>query len=152
MTQLHQLNMFGPPEPVESLGDAARMRDDAPVPSERELLWPMPHAAYLGQDLLERLYGDLPRRTRLTIPEVCRRLRIGHSHAYELIQVGSLDATDARHPEAVQQSPRVYRYSLVRFLFNREFVESQTRAGLPPVDLERCMQLADQLRRERRRG
>lgn len=146
-----QLNMFGPPEPVSSLGPDARYQDDAPVPSERELLWPMPHVEALGPDLLERLYGDLPRRTRLTIPEVCRRLRIGHSLAYELVAVGSLDALDNRHPEATQQSLRVYRYSLVRFLFNREFVESQTRAGMPAADLDRCMVLAERLRQEKRR-
>ena len=145
-----QLNMFGPPEPVEHLDRADRIRDDAPVACERELLWPAPHVEALGVDLLERLYGDIPRRTRLTVPEVCRRLRIQHTHAYELVQVGSLDSLDNRHPSATQQSLRIYRYSVVRWLFNREFVEASTRAGLPAEDLEKCVRLAERLRNERR--
>ena len=87
--------------------------------------------------------------------EVCRRLRCGHTHVYDLIDAGSLDATDDRHPAAQQNSFRIYRYSLVRFLFNREFVENCTRAGLPREDLAKCMRLADRLRaarRQERRG
>jgi len=145
-----QLNMFGPPERIEHLEPAARIRDDAPVACERELLWPAPHVEVLGVDVLERLYGDIVRRTRLTVPEVCRRLRIQHTHAYELIQAGSLDCTDNRHPTATQQSVRIYRYSVVRWLFNREFVEASTRCQMPAEDLEKCLRLAETLRNERR--
>lgn len=145
-----QMNMFGPPEDVTALAEDQRYRDDAPVPCERELLWPAPHAQVLGQELLEQLYGDIPRRTRLTVPEVCRRLRRGHSHVYDLIEAGSLDATDDRHPSASQNAYTIYRYSLVRFLFGREFVENCTRGGLPADGLAKCMKLADQLREERR--
>ena len=145
-----QMNMFGPPEPMGSDRDPRRYADDAPVPCERELLWPVPHVEILGADLLERLYGDLPRRTRLTVPELCRRFRRGHTHVYDLIEAGSLDATDDRHPSSTQNAYTVYRYSVVRFLFNREFVEVATRAGLPPADLAKCMRLAEQLRKERR--
>jgi hypothetical protein len=145
-----QYNMFGPPEDVSSVPQGAT-RDDAPVPCERELLWPAPHAAVLGPDLLERLYGDLPRRTRLTVGEVCRRLRRGHSHIYDLVEAGSLDGCDDRHPSAVQQALTIYRYSLVRFLFNREFVTANTRCGLPSEDLDKCMRLAEALKTERRR-
>jgi hypothetical protein len=146
-----QTNMFGPPEPMENLSPAARYRDDAPVPCERELLWPEPHAQGLGADLLETLYGDIPRRTRLTVQEVCRRLRRGHTHIYELIEAGALDATDDRHPMARQAAYTIYRYSLVRFLFNREFVQNATRGGLPPEALDKCLALADRLRRSGRR-
>ena len=141
-----QLNMFGPPEDVTAEN---RYKDDKPVPCERELLWPAPHAQALGPDLLERLYGDLPKRTRLTIPEVDRRLRRGHTHIYDLIEAGSLDALDDRHPSAEKSAYTIYRYSLVRFLFGREFVENCTRSGLPRDDLAKCIGLADQLREER---
>lgn len=149
MGTVQQLNMFGPPEDPAALSRELRYRDDAPVPCERELLWPAPHADVLGPDLLERLYGDLPRRTRLTVPEVCRRLRRGHTHIYDLIEAGSLDATDDRVPTASQNAYSIYRYSLVRFLFNREFVEGATRAGLPRADLEQCLRLAEALRRNK---
>jgi len=113
------------------------------------LLWPAPHAEALGPDLLERLYGDVQRRTRLTVMEVCRCLRCGHSHVYNLVEAGSLDALDARHPAATQNCWMIYRYSIVRFLFNREFVENCTRGNMPPEDLARCLRLADQLRAQR---
>lgn len=145
-----QLCFFGPPEKVDDLDPDARERDDRPVPAERELLWPAPHATALGPELLERLYGDLPRRTRLTVLEVCRRLRRGHSHIYDLIDAGSLDACNDRHPEADKPSYSIYRYSLVRWLFHREFVAEQTRCGLPAQDLQRCLNLADNLRAEAR--
>jgi len=148
MSTLQQLSLYGPPEQLEDLSEQARVRDDAPVPCERELLWPLPHAEMIGGELLERLYGDVPRRSRLTVIEVCRRLRCGHSHVYDLIDCGSLDALDSRHPNAVRANYTIYRYSLVRFLFRREFVESQTRANLPAEDMRRCMALADRLKKE----
>lgn len=146
--RLIQLCMFGEPEDVTNLSADGRRRDDAPVPAERELLWPAPHAAVLGPELMEKLYGDLPRRTRLTILEVCRRLRCGHTHVYDMVYAGSLDATDDRSDGAQVANLKVYRYSLVRFLFWREFVEHQTRAGLPGEDLDRCMRLAEQLKKD----
>ena len=141
-----QLNMFGPPEPIENIPPAQRYRDDVAHPCERQLLWPAPHADELGAALLERLYGDLPRRTRCTVPEVCRVLRMGHSHVYNLIEAGALDAIDGRHPQATQNCYMIYRYSIVRLLFNREFVENCTRVNLPTEDLALCLRLADKLR------
>lgn len=146
-----QYNMFGPPEAVEALPPERRLADDAPVPSEREMLWPSDLLTLLGADLLERLYGDLPRRTKLKVLEICRRLRCGDSHVYELIQAGSLDATNISHPKAETPYYRIYRYSLVRWLFIREFVLLQTRAALPPADLDRCLAAAEQLKRNMRR-
>lgn len=151
MAELWQTNMFGPAERIDNIAPEGRMRDDAPVPAERELLWPAPHVEILGPDLLERLYGDLPRRTRLTVPEVCRRLRCGHSHVYELKDAGSLDFTDYRHPQATQQALLIYRYSLVRFLFSREFCEGDNRVNLPRADLDRIERLVSLLKAERRR-
>lgn len=148
---LLQCNMFGPPEDVTHLSARDRIKDDAPVPSERELLWPADLVELLGPELLERLYGDIPRRTRLTIAEICRRLRCGHSHAYNLITEGSLDATDARNPNAQQPYLGIYRYSLVRFCFNREFIQQRLRGNLPPEDLDRCVAAAEKLRKQRMR-
>lgn len=150
MTAAFQLNMFGPPEAIDALDPQARLRDDAPVPCERELLWPHPHADILGPELLERLYGDIPRRTRLTVWEVCRRIRCGHSHVYNLIECGSLDATDTRHPDAIRPSYAIYRASLVRFLFSREFLQDATRAGLSAADMQRIDQLVTNLQKERK--
>jgi len=146
-----QLNMFGPPEDVSALPEFARYLDDAPVACERELLWPAPHIEILGKDLLERLYGDLPRRTRLNVREVCRRLRCGHTHVHELIAAGSLDALDYRHPQATQNAWSIYRYSVCRLLFSREFVDNNTRCGMPREDLDKCLVLAEKLRNEKRR-
>jgi len=131
-----QFDMFGPPEDLDSYPEDARYRDDAPVPSERENLWPSDLVGELGPELMERLYGDIPRRTRLTISEVCRRLRSAHSHVYNLIDVGSLDATDDRHPHAARPNYGIYRYSLVALLFGREFVQAQTRCNLPADDMK----------------
>lgn len=144
---VQQYNMFGPPEDVSSYADGARGRDDAPVPCERELLWPTPHAEILGTDLLERLYGDIPRRTRLTIIEVCRRLRCGHTHVYELRDCGSLDSTNDALPTAQKENLTIYRYSLVRFLFSREFIQDTTR-NLAPADMQRIERLIVALRQQ----
>ena len=144
-----QGNLFGPPEAVGA-DEEGRRRDDAPVPCERELLWPADLARDLGPELLERLYGDIPRRTRLNMPEVCRRLRCAHTHVYDLIACGSLDATDDSVPTAQRPNYGIYRYSLVSWLFHREFVARQTRCGMPSEDLERCLAAAERRRRERR--
>jgi hypothetical protein len=143
---IHQLNMFGPPEPLEHVPN--KQADDAPVPCEREHLWPSDLVELLGAPLLERLYGDLPRRTRLTVREVCRRLRCGNTHVYDLIEVGSLDALDDRHPHAMRPNYTIYRYSLVCFLFNREF-GSGTRCNLPDEDLSRGLAAVETLKRKR---
>lgn len=141
-----QLTMFGPPEDVSSYPADARYRDDAPVPCERENLWPADLAELLGPELLERLYGDVPRRTRLTVPEVCRRMRCGHTHVYDLIEVGSLDATDDRYPQATRPNYGIYRYSLVRLLWTREFVQNQTRCNLPAADMQTIYDALDALK------
>jgi hypothetical protein len=141
-----QLNMFGPPESVDSYPEDARYRDDAPVPCERENLGPRDLVQRLGAELLEQLYGDVPRRTRLTVQEVCRRLRCGHTHVYDLIDVGSLDALDDRHPTATRPNYGIYRYSLVRFLFSREFIQNCTRCNLPAEDMQRIGNAVEVLR------
>jgi hypothetical protein len=152
MDQVWQLNMFGPPEPAQSLSPRALLRDDAPVPSERQLLWPSDLVQALGTELLERLYGDVIKRSRLRMDEVCRALRVDSEHVRRLILAGSLDATDVRHPDAIERSYRIYRYSIIRWLFTREFVSAEApRCNLPDDDLARCMVAADAMRKQRRK-
>lgn len=133
---LQQLNMFGPPEDVDNYGPRRGRCDDQPVPWERENLWPADLARDLGQDLLEKLYGDIPRKTRLHVREVCRRLVCDSNHVYNLIDVGALDAADIGAGSSKAEW-RVYRYSVVRFLFNREFRDGRTRADVTPAEFER---------------
>lgn len=134
MAEMLQYNLFGPPEPVESyasLPKKGRM-DDAPVPSERELLWPSDLVEVLGVAVLEKLYGDIPRRTRLKTKEVCRRLRWDSNTPVRRIREGSLDGTNTGPDDGEISSWKIYRYSIVSWLFNREFVLDRTRgcAGL----------------------
>ena len=145
-----QLNMFGEPEPANMAHERAMVRDDAPVPGERQLLWPAELAAALGPEICERLYGSVTKRTRLRMDEVCRELRVDSEHVRRLIHAGSLDATDIRHPEATERAYRIYRYSLVRWLFNRDFVENDfPRCNIPAADLQRCLNAAELVRKGR---
>jgi hypothetical protein len=133
----YQLNMFGEPEPLDNLSAQDRLRDDAPVPAERELLWPADMVELLGVERLERLYGDVPRRTRLRVKEVCRRARISTEHLRRLIEEGSIDATNVQHPDAYEPAYRPYRYSVVRWLFNRDFIATPSPCcNLPAEDLQ----------------
>lgn len=144
-----QLNMFGPPEDLDAISPRAQLRDDAPVPGERQLLWPWDLVELLGEELLNRLFGSVIRRTRLRIDEVCRELRVDSEHVRRLIDAGSLDATDIRHPNATERAYRIYRYSLIRWLFKRDFILSESpRCNLPPADLDRCLAAADALRKQ----
>ena len=143
-----QTNMFGPPEDPADMDEQGRIRDDAPVAAERELLWPSDLVQLLGVDLLERLYGDIPRRTRLFVREVCRRLRCDSQHVYNLHDCGSLDAVDIASPDAGRAEWRFYRYSLVRWLFRREFRSGGGRADLPDADMDRIGRALETLGRE----
>jgi len=144
-----QDNMFGPPEPAESRPtDRPGRCDDAPVPSERELLWPAELVDLLGPNLLERLYGDIVRRTRLTVKEVCRRTRHDSNHVYRLIDAGALDAVDLGLGDT-QRDWRVYRYSLVRLLFKREFRDHGSRCNLPAADMELIYAAVDRITERR---
>jgi hypothetical protein len=147
-----QLDMFGPPESVES-SHRSTVRDDAPVPCERQLLWPADLTEMLGPELLEMLYGNVIRRTRLRTDEVCRELRVDQDHVRRLIAAGSLDATDIRHPDSITHQYRIYRYSLIRWLFNRDFVHNDfPRCNLPEADLQRCLNAAETITKRRRKA
>ena len=150
-----QFNLFGPPEPVDSYPGGRP--DDLPVACERELLWPSRLVAGLDPDpakavaLLDRLYGDIPRRTRLRVIEVCRRLRLDSCAVYRLISERSeLSAADVSAGEGAKAHYCVYRTSLVLFLFKREFwiPAVPTRTDLDPDDLAKIERLVAELRRE----
>lgn len=156
MVDAWQLNMFGPPEPADSYPDGKRA-DDMPVPCEREVLWPSRLVAGLHTDpvrsvaMLERLYGDIPRRTRLRVTEVCRRLRCDSNVVFRLMDQGELSAVDASAGEkGVKGHFLVYRTSLVLFLFRREFWAAAvpTRTDLDSDDLLRVERFVQQLRKE----
>ena len=87
---------------------------------DRQLLWPATLIHDLGESALVTLYGDLPMRPRLTVTEVSRALCCGCDHIYRLIESGLLDACDICQPGSSRPLYRVYRYSLVKFLFDRE--------------------------------
>jgi hypothetical protein len=86
----------------------------------RNLLWPQELERSLGADALATLYGDIPPRPRLTVAEVCRCLCCDSNHIYRLIDGGTLDACDISQPGSCRALYRIYRYSLVKFLFERE--------------------------------
>lgn len=130
MSEALQYTIWGDPEPVESYAHKKRGRhDDRPVPCERENLWPSDLVKFLGVPLLEKLYGDIPRRSRLLVREVCRRLRCDSNLVYNRIKEGSLDGVNIGADDAAMAEWRVYRYSLVSWLFNREYRDDSTRAA-----------------------
>lgn len=94
-------------------------KDDAPCPQERETLWPAPELCPLPLDQLEARFGKITRRTRLTIPETCAALACTSARVRELIEEGHLDATDMRGEQSKQPAYRVYRYSVVLYLYRR---------------------------------
>ena len=142
-----QLTLFGDPEPVGSYGRDLRGRgDDLPAPCERELLWPACLVEALTSDgathdeaaaLLERLYGDLPRRTRLRTDEVCRRLRCDSNVVYRHRESGDLPAVDVSAGTGIQPEWRFYRAGLVLFLASREFGPVPTRTDAARDDAQR---------------
>lgn len=156
MTDLpEQLTMaLGAPEAAECLPTGGRL-DWVPMPWERENLWPKLLAEMIGVEALEALWGDVPRLTRLRVEQVCRRLACDSNTIYRLIEAGELDATDigvGRH----KATWRVYRYSLVWFLFRREFgrVGVDTRptalATIGREAADKLEALASQMRKESR--
>jgi len=158
-TTTMQLNLFGAPEPLTSYGRELRGRgDDLPVPSERELLWPaclldeLTHDGATAEDaaaLLERLYGDVPRRTRLKIDECTRRLRCDRMTILRHIhETGELSAVDIGSGDTLP-AWRIYRASFVLFLARREFGQETSRTDAKHEDAER---LGRALARLRRRG
>lgn len=143
-TPAMQLNLFGAPEPVGSYGREVRGRgDDLPVVCERELLWPACLVEALTEDgtpheeatrILERLYGDIPRRTRLRTDEVCRRLRCDSNVVYRHRDSGELPAVDVSAGSGQVAEWRFYRAGLVLFLAMREFGQVPTRTDAARSD------------------
>ena len=154
-TQIMQTMLFGPPEPVTSYPRIGRGAD-LPVPSERELLWPasLVHAmsetmemrGRTAEDvaaLLERVYGDIPRRTRLRVREVCRRLRCDNNKVYSLIENGTLPAIKGG-------TWLVYRSGLVAYLAWHEFGSAATtRTDVLAEDADVLCRAVAKMRRNR---
>lgn len=140
-----QLMLFGPPEPATSYKPQIR-HDDLPVTCERELLWPASLVAALvevGLDtaeavgVLERLYGDIPKRTRLRTAEVCRRLRCDSNVVYRHRESGDLPAVDVSAGSGEKAEWRFYRAGLVIFLAIREFGPVPSRTDATREDMQR---------------
>ena len=149
---IEQLNMFGAAEAVDT-GRARGRCDWAPEPWERENLWPKRLADAVGPETCEVLWGDVPRMTRLMVEQVCRRLACDSNTVYRLIEQGEFDAVNVG---AGVSNPayRIYRYSVVWFLFRREFLDgADTRpamlANIGGEAARRLSALAGQVRRER---
>jgi excisionase family DNA binding protein len=112
--------------------------------------------AAVGADTCETLWGDVPRHTRLSVEQVCRRLLCDGNTIYRLIEQGELDTVNVG---AGSKNPmwRVYRYSLVWFLFRREWMENDTRpnsngtAGLTEEQARKLYALATAERKTKRR-
>ena len=158
MSTLMQQTLFGPPEPFGSYAHrvAKGRGDDLPVTCERELLWPACLIEALTADgathdeaasLLERLYGDIPRRTRLRTDEVCRRLRCDSNVVYRHRDGGELPAVDVSAGSGEMAEWRFYRAGLVRFLASREFGPVPTRTDATHDDAERMSRAVARARR-----
>lgn len=156
---MEQALLFGGTEPTTSYGSNVRGRgDDIPVACERELLWPACLMEALAADglsaeaataLMERLYGDVPRRTRLKIGEVCRRLRCDrntvHRHIYDTHELAAVDVGTGNE----MPTWRVYRASLVLFLVRREFGAEYTRTDAQTDDAFRMSRAIARVRKSK---
>jgi hypothetical protein len=156
---MEQALLFGGTEPTASYGSNVRGRgDDIPVACERELLWPACLMDALAADglsveaataLMERLYGDVPRRTRLKIGEVCRRLRCDrntvHRHIYDTHELAAVDVGTGNE----MPTWRVYRASLVLFLVRREFGPEYTRTDAQTDDALRMSRAIARVRKSK---
>jgi hypothetical protein len=99
--------------------------------------------------LMERLYGDVPRRTRLKIGEVCRRLRCDrntvHRHIYGTHELAAVDVGTGNE----MPTWRVYRASLVLFLVRREFGPEYTRTDAQTDDALRMSRAIARVRKSK---
>jgi len=156
--QLMQTMLFGPAEPVTSYPkDRGGRLDDLPVACERENLWPamlmdalMIDGMEMAEavDLLERLYGDIPRRTRLRVDEVCRRLRCDSNTVYRHRESGALPAVDVSAGHGEKPMWLFYRTGLVLFLVAREFCgPAPSRTDARANDIQRLSRAVDRVRR-----
>ncbi len=112
--------LAGPPPttPRRERPPSRGRQDAAPHAADRETLWPE-CVADMSREERERLYGDIPQKTRLTVKEVCRRLQCDSNHVYRLIFDGTLSAANIARKESTRPIYRIYRWSLVGFLHNR---------------------------------
>lgn len=120
-----------------------------------ELLWPEELVSALarqeGMDwaridaLLSRVYGDIPRRTRLRVDEVCARLACDAKLIYRHRDSGELACV--RVGSGPNGQWRVYRAGLIAFLVRREFGAAPSRTDVSEEDMLRLQRAAAAVRR-----
>ena len=110
-----QLELFAMPQP--SAGCHAKGRQDfQPVANEREIMWP-PEVMHLSIEERLLLFGDIPKETRLSVKQVCRRLKCDSNTVHRHIHSGNLVAANI----GTKAAPcyRVYRWSLIKHLYQQ---------------------------------
>jgi len=104
---------------VSIASDRASGRGDNDlVEGEREVMWP-PCVLELSFEDRMKLFGDVPRRTRLKVQEVCRRLHCDSNTVYRHIETGDLVAANIAPAVSVRPAYRIYRWSLIELLWRR---------------------------------
>lgn len=110
-------------------------RDNELVAGELEVLWP-PCIRHLSEEDKVLHFGDIPRNTRLTVQQVCRRLNCDSNTVYRYIDTGVLRAINIAPPTSTQPTYRIYRWSLIEHIYRH--IEgglvstTQTQGGSKP--------------------
>jgi hypothetical protein len=97
---------------------APRRERYAPRPGQTEVLWP-PCVAEMADHERQRLAGNIPPYTWLTVTECCRRLRCDSNVIYRHIQQGTLHAVNISSG-AANPVYRVSRAGLVEWLYYQQ--------------------------------
>ena len=110
-----QPELFAMPAPAapkrRGRGDAMR------ASNEKEVLW-HPDVMHLSEEQRTLLFGDIPRETRLTVAQVCRRLGCDSNTVYRLLQEGALVGMPLVSGSK-RETYRVYRWSLVKYIYDQ---------------------------------
>ncbi len=102
--------------PVAKAAKPKGRQDALAVANEREVMWP-PEVMHLSVKMRTMLFGDIPKATRLTVKQVCRRLKCDSNTVLRRIAVGDFIA--ANIGTINRPCYRVYRWSLVLYLYHQ---------------------------------